>query len=396
MPRAADPPTDRLIRLSIVQPSLAKYRVPVFRELAGRPEIDLHVFYADNTGIPNESPDGFAATLAPMVIRRPGGHPIYWHPAQLARADPAVADVLNLSWDLHYASLIPALLRARRRGVPTVLWGHGYSKRERGWRRWLRWRVARLATAVLLYNRATAKRLIDDGLPAERVFVALNTLDQSEIQAARADWLSRPGDLAAFRERHGLVEGRTVLFVSRLDGNRVDLLIDAAALLAGSMPDLKVILIGKGEERPALERRAADLGLSENVRFLGAVYGEAELAPWFLSADCYCYPVNIGLSLMHAFGYGLPVVTSDRTESQNPEIEAFRDGENGLTYPDGDPAPPEALAAALGRLLADPALRVRLGAEARRTVLEEFTLLNMVDGFVASARFAVGRRGSQS
>ena len=388
MLRSADQPVDPPIRLSIVQPSLAKYRVPVFRELAERPGIDLHVFYADNTGIPNESPDGFAGTVAPMVIRRPGGHPIYWHPAQLARADPATTDVLNLSWDLHYASLIPALLRARRRGVPTVLWGHGYSKRERGWRRWLRWRVARLATAVLLYNRATADRLIADGLPAERVFVALNTLDQSEIQAARSDWLSRPADLAAFRAEHGLTDGRTVLFVSRLDGNRVDLLIDAAALLAEKMPDLKVVLIGKGDERPALERRAADRGIAANVRFLGAVYGEADLAPWFLCADAYCYPANIGLSLMHAFGYGLPVVTTDRTESQNPEIEAFRDGGNGLTYADGDPA---ALAAALGRVLDDTDLRDRLGREAQRTVLEDFTLSTMVDGFVASARYCRSR-----
>ncbi len=384
----ADPPVRPPIRLSIVQPSLAKYRVPVFRELASRPGIDLHVFYAGNTGIPNEAPDGFAGTPAPMVIRRPGGHPIYWHPAQLKRADPATTDVLNLSWDLHYASLIPALLRARRRGVPTVLWGHGYSKRERGWRRWLRWRVARLATAVLLYNHSTAERLVADGLPAERVFVALNTLDQSEIQAARSDWLSRPADLATFRAEHGLTAGRTVLFVSRLDGNRVDLLIDAAVLLAEKMPDLKVVLIGKGDERPALERLAADRGIAANVRFLGPVYGEPDLAPWFLCADAYCYPANIGLSLMHAFGYGLPVVTTDRTESQNPEIEAFRDGENGLTYADGDPA---ALAAVLGRLLDDAALRDRLGRDARRTVLEDFTLSNMVDGFVASARYCRSR-----
>ena len=187
-----------------------------------------------------------------------------------------------------------------------------------------------------------------------------------------------------------MTDGRTVLFVSRLDGNRVDLLIDAAALLAEKMPDLTLVLIGKGDERPALEHRAADRGIAANVRFLGPVYGEPDLAPWFLCADAYCYPVNIGLSLMHAFGYGLPVVTSDRTESQNPEIEAFRDGENGLTYADGDPA---ALAAALGWLLDDPDLRGRLGREARRTVLEEFTLSNMVDGFVASAEYCRGPEG---
>ena len=55
---------------------------------------------------------------------------------------------------------------------------------------------------------------------------------------------------------------------------------------------------------PGADSRAAALDL---VGDLGSIYDEIELAPWFLTADAFVYPENIGLSILHAFGYGLPV-----------------------------------------------------------------------------------------
>ena len=108
-----------MIRVAVVQPSLAKYRIPVFRELASRPGIDLAVHYGKAEGIPNVAPEGFRAVEAP--IRAAGG--AKWQQAQVALASRGECDVLVLGWDLHYASLVPALLRARAQRVGTVLWG---------------------------------------------------------------------------------------------------------------------------------------------------------------------------------------------------------------------------------------------------------------------------------
>ena len=126
-----------------------------------------------------------------------------------------------------------------------------------------------------------------------------------------------------------------MLYVSRLDpDNRLDLAIQAVHQLQAEFPTLQFVAIGKGDaERQRLEKLVAHLDLAHQVRFLGPIYDELELAPWFLTADLFCYPQNIGLSLLHAFGYGLPVITSDHVESQNPEIEALRHGENGMLYP---------------------------------------------------------------
>jgi glycosyltransferase involved in cell wall biosynthesis len=306
----------------------------------------------------------------------------------MASASRRACDVLVMEWNAGVVNLLPALALARLRGVGTVLWGHGYSKRERWIARRLRSAIGRMADCTLFYNHTAADRL-----PArrrERVFVALNALDQAPIAAARDIWRASPGRMEEFRESSEIAGRRIVLFVSRLDPeNGVDLLLRAAAQLREARPELTVVVIGAGPALGDLRRLAAELDLGDRARFLGAIYDEQELAPWFLASDMFCYPRNIGLSLLHAFGYGLPVITDDNLAAQNPEIEALRDGASGLLYAAGDV---DALASAIDRLLGDEALRQRMGAEAEATVRERFTLANMVDGMEAAIRAAAARR----
>jgi glycosyltransferase involved in cell wall biosynthesis len=115
------------------------------------------------------------------------------------------------------------------------------------------------------------------------------------------------------------------------------------------------------------------------VHFTGAIYDEQCVAPWMLSATLFCYPRNIGLSLLHAFGYGLPVVTSDDLAGHNPEIEALKPSVNGLLYRDGDL---DDIVRQWLDLMNDPALRQRLSTAASRTVTDRYTLDHMVQGFL--------------
>ena len=119
------------IRLTVLQPALPLYRVSVFRELANRSNLQLKVMYARHTlNVPIEEDHGFEAVCTPHQELRLGRHTFYWHAAQWRYASFTRSDVLVLCFDMHYLSLIPALLRARVAGVPTLLWGHGYSKQE--------------------------------------------------------------------------------------------------------------------------------------------------------------------------------------------------------------------------------------------------------------------------
>ncbi len=382
--------TVRPIRVLLQQAALPRYRVPVFRELARRPGIDLELVYSTSPGLPNAEPDGFRAEHVEYRRLSLGGQEFMWHPGQFRYVSGRHADVAILSWNTRYLSLIPGLLRARLLGIPVVLWGHGYSKAERAMAAWARRVVARLARAVVFYNHTAAEAFIAAGFPSQRVFVALNSLDQGPIRASREHWLARPQELRAFQESKGLAGRKVVLFVSRLDpGNRVSLLLEAADELRRRMPELLVLVVGKGEEGDALRAMVEARGLHDHVRLLGAIYQETELGAYFVSARVFCYPRNIGLSILHAFGYAQPVVTGDDLASHNPEIEALRPGENGLTYKDGDASD---LARVLERVLTDDALRERLSQGAQRTVTERFSVEKMVDGFEAAIRHCVPAR----
>lgn len=381
----------RPIRVVMQQPALVRYRIPVFRELASRPGISLKLEYAEYPGLPNVKPDGFAGEFVPLRQYHIKGQEVVWHSAQWRNATRRRADVLILSWNSRYISLIPALLRARLNGVPTIVWGHGVSKSESRLSFRVRSTLARMATCVVFYNNLNAKKFIEQGFDPSRVFVALNSLDQSIIQNAREAWLSDPRKLQEFRDQKGLGNGPIVLFVSRLDvHNRVGLLVEAAAKLVKDRDDLRIVIVGAGEDEENLRKLIAERNLLNHVVMAGAVYNEMDLAPYFLSADVYCYPRNIGLSILHAFGYGLPVVTGDDMGSHNPEIEALRPGENGLLYKDGDI---DSLAEALRTIINDPVLGERMSKEAHRTVMARFTMKNMVDGFDAAIRYCMKSRG---
>lgn len=396
MPAATpDNPNDApAIRAIVVQPSLAAYRAAVYRELASRDEIDLRLWYGTDPGITNVEPDGFRAEHRPQRVWKLAGQEFFWQQAQVDAARRDDVDVIVLGWASRYLSLGPALRAAKRRGVGIVLWGHGFSRSESPLRKWNRDRIASKADALLFYDQKTADAAIDAGQAADRVYVAHNAIDQKPIAAATDEWRSDPGRLDAFRTTEGLQGRRVLLYVSRFTPkNRLPLLVDAVERLRQTHPDVLAVMIGGGELFDPIQEDIRRRGLAENFRLLGPIYEESRLAPWFLSAEAFVYPSAIGLSILHAFGYGLPVITDDAWSNHNPEIVAYQPDAslpdaNGLAYRHGDGG---SLAATLARLLDDPPLRERLAEGALRTVRQRYNVSAMVDGMAAAIRHAARR-----
>ena len=156
-------------------------------------------------------------------------------------------------------------------------------------------------------------------------------------------------------------------------------LVEACRLLRARGIDIRCRLIGEGEDREALEAQIAAAGLTGRVELAGAATGP-EVAAQLRAAHVLVAPSvptaggkreGIPVVLMEAMSSGLPVVASDL--SGIPELVA--DGVSGLLTPPGDAA---AIADALARLAADPALRARLGAAGRRRIQEEFDVRRSV------------------
>lgn len=378
----------RPMRVRFVQPLIPKYREALIRRLAAEPGIELEV-WADLQ--PKQGSLGGAAGIDGVrCVHKPYREigPFIWQPGELA-AVRRPADVVVMPWNSRYVQLVPALLRGRLNGVGTILFGHGLGKRETWLRRRVRNALIGLADACILYSKGQADALIAEGQPKEKLFVAPNSVDPTAIEAAKSLW-PHERVLRFFREQH-CVPGRTILYVSRLERwKRVELLLEAVARLAPTEPELTAVIIGDGEDRPRLEAMAETLRITDRVRFVGAIYDEAAIAPWMLGSACLAFPAAIGLSMLHALHYGLPVVTSDNRLPHGPEVEALRPGQNGYFFRDGDvDSFREAISHCLGH--ADPSDPLRQGALATVSGPEGWNLEAMVGGFLRAIRSVAHR-----
>ncbi len=152
-------------------------------------------------------------------------------------------------------------------------------------------------------------------------------------------------------------------------------LIEGCRLLHEQGLNFSCLLVGDGPDQAALQQQIERAGLSARVHLVGRKTRD-EIAALLQQADVLVAPSvptqsgrreGIPVVLMEAMAAGLPVVASDL--SGIPEL--VRDGENGLLVPPRDSV---ALAAALARLAASPALRERLGRAGRATVEQAFDL----------------------
>jgi glycosyltransferase involved in cell wall biosynthesis len=367
------------------------YRLPVFRALAASPGIRLTV-WADLSAHGAVAPRklvGFESRGAP--VRWIG--PLSWQRGAIDAVRDAEADVVILSWQARSIDVPMALRIARRRGVATVLWGHGFGKTHPRLGDLARRLTADVADACLLYGPATRQRIVEEGVPGEQVFDAPNAIDQAAILEATRRWKSSPERLAAFREREGIDRGRVVLFLSRLEADKLPtVLVEAFAKVLAGHPAATLVLIGDGAARAETEATIDRLGVRARIRFAGAIYEEEAIAPWALSSSLLVHPGGIGLSLMHAFGYGLPVITTDRLGLHGPEAEIHEPGVNGLLYRHGDA---EDLAGKIATLLDDEPRRRRMSEAALATVSgpRGRNVEGMVAGFLDAIDFAAARHG---
>jgi glycosyltransferase involved in cell wall biosynthesis len=174
-----------------------------------------------------------------------------------------------------------------------------------------------------------------------------------------------------------------VLSVGRLRAPK-DFLTLVRAVSQLEPGSIRLRIAGDGPDRQPLVEEVDRLGLASVVELLGtdpdvdALLGAADV--FVLSSTSEGLP----MSVLEAMAAGLPVVAS--AVGGVPEL--VDDGETGVLVPPGDPA---ALATALARLVADPALRERLGAAGRKRAAAEFSLAGFHQRHLAVYRAALER-----
>jgi glycosyltransferase involved in cell wall biosynthesis len=281
----------------------------------------------------------------------------------------------------HWAHAIFAPV-VRRAGRPLVFWLH---EPARG-RHWIeRWARRTRPHAVVCNSAFTARSVatIHPGVRTEIVHppVPLFPPAGAPLRAAVRAGLGVRPDVAV------------IVQVSRLEGLKGhDVHLDALGRLADLGPRWQCWMVG-GAQRPheaerlrALQRKAADLGIADRVRFLGE---RTDVPALLRAADVLCQPNTrpeaFGVAFVEGLAAGLPVVTS----ALGGALEVV-DESCGFLVPPGDAA---ALASVLRRLVADPALRARTGAAGparARRLCDPAAQLGRLDSVLASIVAAPG------
>lgn len=262
-----------------------------------------------------------------------------------------------------------ALPLAKRLHIPLVTTFHGFD--------------ATLSTAALLSSPAWMnyplfrRKLAQEGA----LFLCASSFIRDRMLAlgfpeARTRTHYIGVDWRAITPRDPSEETRTILHVARLaDVKGTKYLIRAFATLALKHADVDLVIIGDGPRRRTLQMLVRSLGLEPRVHFLGA-QAHAEVLAYMRRAAMLVLPSvrtttgrveGLGMVLLEAAATGVPVVAS----RIGGIPEGVLDNGTGFLVPERDV---EALARRIDDLLSDPAMRLRMGTQARALVEQRFDL----------------------
>jgi len=311
--------------------------------------------------------------IEPLLVLRRKRHA---DPERIAELHAAGVPLETVAGWSHVAT-IAALVGVCRRFRPDVLVAHGFSEhlwgryagllanvphlvhvehntRERytAWRRaQTRW-LAKRTDRIVGCSEGVRRVLLEMGMPTDRTVAIPNGI--------RLD-LFADADAHPFAAR---IPG--IVMVARFSKQKDHAtVLRALALLRerGLSPSLLFAGGGKALHRAPLERLAGELGLGEQVRFLGVARNVPELLMTHQLAVLGTHYEGMPLALLEGMAAGCAVLGS----SVPGVREVIGDGVDGLLVPESDPV---AMADAIERVLRDPEAGARLGAEARRVAIE--------------------------
>jgi glycosyltransferase involved in cell wall biosynthesis len=351
--------------IHIIQPALPAYRIDFFRRLAERYGDKFFVYYSPiDMGILTETSirNGWEYPIGPML------NPVRGTEWQVKALSILFGrdDIVVVCGAPRNLSTLLVLIKARMKGARTVWWGHYWSATTSSRRHLIRMKLAKLADALLFYTDAEVTRFHEDGFSHAGPVGALNNgIDLSQISHLRRAYKSDE------RERN-------LLFIGRLtEKARLGLLITALAepTLAGA----HLHVIGAGSAETSLRVEATAQGVANRITWHGGIADETRIAEVANRCSVFVYPGQVGLSLIHAMGYGLPCIVHHQPLHHMPEIAAFKNGATGATFCEGNAA---SLAFETSRLLNDSPLREIYSGNCIKVTQDRYNTSHMAERFI--------------
>lgn len=275
--------------------------------------------------------------------------------ALLKVIDRQQTDVLHLHG---YGATTFGRIAAAMRGIPVVLHEHANHVTTPWFQQVVDRVLAPYTDIAIAVSQSTADFTIDARkVPADRTRVVYLGSPLDEFGRARS-----ADEIASARRDLGIADDTfavgTVTRLMPAKGNTF--LVQAVRPIVDAIPDAHIYIAGEGELREPLEAEATALGVTDRLHFLGF---QRDVARVLSAFDVVVFPSlaeGTPLTAFEALAMGKPIVATDADGLR----DILTDGVDALVVPREDP---QALADAVRRLEADPALRQTLSAGARRT-----------------------------
>lgn len=343
------------VRMNI-QPRVSHYREPLMIELLNSPTFSYDLFGIKDDRGPNKVRSAGKSTLDIVDgIGWTALGPLRWDHGVVSNIIRGAHDGYVIEGRIYTLSTWVALLWGRFLGRPVFLWTHGWKRPEDGVRRHLRTTFYRLSHGLLVYGEGARERAIEYGVDRDAVEVVGNSIYS---RATVERWINYPF--------HGPApEMFSIIVACRLTArHNIELLFEALDRLT-DLPPVQVLVVGDGTELEHLKARASQS--RAHARFLGAVYGELELAGLYAFADLAVSPAASGLNIVQCLGFGVPVVVPDIDPSAGPEHELVLGGETGYRFRHADV---NDLADTLRGAITDRSSLAALGRRGQESVLQ--------------------------
>jgi glycosyltransferase involved in cell wall biosynthesis len=225
--------------------------------------------------------------------------------------------------------------------------------------------LGKITKAVICDGEDVRRQLVEEQKLSPRNVVTIHNGVDTALYA-------RQVDRSAGRRVLGLAEDTPVVVtVARLEPVKDQAtLLRAFERVGSELPEARLVLVGDGSVRPALEEQARRPALAGRVLFLGRRADVASLLPLFDVFALTSVSEGLPLTVLEAMAAGLPCVSTP----VGAVPEAVMEGHTGSLVPVGDS---DRLAAVLIRLLRDPGLRRQLGTAGQKRARAEFDLKSM-------------------
>jgi glycosyltransferase involved in cell wall biosynthesis len=363
-------------RLAILASHPIHYQAPLWKIMAGDPELEIEVFFQNDASLRPHHDPGFGRTIEwDLPLAEGYKHETLqsiWGLIRHLRANRYDALLVH-AWSSPAIWL--AVAAAKIRDVKTLLRAENPWNQEAdrsGTRHALRKLALRMFFAMIdafLYIGEENQRFyLHYGVPKEKLFFTPYAVENERF-FKEAERLAPQRE--NIRKSVGLQSNAVVfLTVGKLIEKKrhLDLL---RAYERWDAPNKALVIVGEGRLRPELERFVDEKKLP-NVHMPGFV-GQTEIAPYYAAADVFVLSSGPGetwgLVLNEAMCFGLPVVVSDAVGSARDLVQV---GKNGYVFPLGDI---DELARILEDLAGDPDRRKRFGTESQRLVKNTITKL---------------------